>query len=630
MPVGGFVAVVGIQLFNIWQIDRLEGRMIDLEKNLSGRTGGGTAEPRPSAAPAGKPGEGTGITAAGWGGRQAEIRFVEGAEAGAPLTLADKPRPQGDTYVYRRTSAPGKLNLYTTSEGDARNVLRECLEGMIRIRPEDPSQVDPALAVSWEVSEDKLTYTYHLRRGVLFADGRPFTSKDVAFSFATMRDPAVEAEHLRGDFEKVESMETPDDHTVVVHYREPDWAGLYYVGYHLNVLNSGWVEEEIPRLAAELKIANPSTKPGTPGFGEVFNQIRVPGPGTGPYMYPTTTYVKGEPVVLDKNPFYWGIQVMPEYYNFDHEKWVYIADEVAAFEAFRKGEYDVSVIDFDNYDDELSKDPTVMSTSNYYEYDHMGLGFNYIAWNARKPPFDDARVRRAMTHLVDRDFVLREINRGRGKVAVTYGKPIYPEYSTDLKPLPFSLETATALLAEAGWSDTNGDGVLDKGGKRFEFELKVPSGNRFYDQLAELFGDACKKVGIRMQKRPLEWATFVEDLEERRFEAVSLVASFPDPWIRLLDFASSEDVPRGENLAGWHTPESDALIEQYEREFDHQKRIELFHQFNDMWQTEQPMTLMVHSLVGVLQNNRFENVRVYPTGLRNHAYWVKPENVKYK
>lgn len=623
--------VLGLQILNTWQIDRLEGRLVEIRQGGGGSSGGGGGGTRPDpAAPRGAPGEGTGITVTGWGGAAAELRFVEGAAAGAPLTLDQKPHPQGDTYVNRRSSAPGSLNIYTSNEGDARTVARETLDNLMRLRPEDPSHVDPSLATSWEVSDDKLTYTYHLRRGVLFADGRPFTSADVKFSFDVMRDPTVQADHMRGDFEEVESLETPDDFTVVTRNRKTDWKGIYAVGYSLPILNKGWYEEEIVRLAEELGTATPAIEPGTPGFGEVFNKIRVPGPGTGPYMIPSRKYDKGNPVLLDKNPFYWGTQVFPEWFNFAHEKWVYITDEVAAFEAFRKGEFDVTVVELDNYDDELSKDPTITSMSNYYEYDHIGLGFNYIAWNARKPPFDDARVRKAMTHLVDREFILREISRGRGRIATSYGKPIYPEYSQDLEPWPYSPETAAKLLAEAGWKDTDGDGVLDKNGVRFEFEFKVPSGTRFYDQLAEILKDSAGKVGIRVEKRPLEWSTFVEDLYERRFDAASLVASFADPWIDPREFHSSADVPRGSNTPGWHNAEADAIIDEFKVEFDPAKRIELFHRFNRIWHEEQPMTLMIHNLVGVLQNNRFENVKVYPTGLRNHAYWVEPENVKYK
>ena len=142
------------------------------------------------------PGTGTGMTASGWGGATAELLYVEGAVPGAPVSLAQKPKPQNDTYVSRRTSPPSSLNYYATNEGDASTVTKYVLGRLIEIDPDAPPAVLPGLATSWEVSDDKLTYTYHLRKGVLFADGRPFTAADVKFSFDVMRDPEVNAEHM--------------------------------------------------------------------------------------------------------------------------------------------------------------------------------------------------------------------------------------------------------------------------------------------------------------------------------------------------------------------------------------------------------------------------------------------------
>ena len=197
--------------------------------------------------------------------------------------------------------------------------------------------------------------------------------------------------------------------------------------------------------------------------------------------------------------------------------------------------------------------------------------------------------------------------------------------------MPFDLEKAKALLNEAGWTDSDGDGVLDRDGERFEFELKLGSTRRFYVQVAAALEDACKKVGIRMSVRTLEWSTFIEDYYERRFDAVSLVSSFPDPWIDPYgSFHSSQDVPKGGNSSGWHNDRADALLEQMRGEFDPEKRNKLFQEFNLLFQEEMPWLLINHTLVGVVQNKRFEDVEVFPTGLRIHEYWVKPENVKYK
>jgi len=634
------IALMGTVLvaitMNTCATSRLEEQVIATRKAVQerGSLGGGT-----TVVPAGDragggcqaPGTSTGLRAAGWGGKVADINYVEGCQDGAPTSLATKPRPQNDSYVNRRTAAPGTLNYYATSEGDAGTITGYTLGRLIDLDPDHPPAVRPGLATSWEIAPDHLTYTYHLRHGVQFADGRPFTSADVAFSFAVLRDPAVNADNIRSDFDDVVELDTPDAYTVVVRYRQPYWKGLYTVGYTLRVLNKAWYEEEIPVWAKKLGVDHFTVTPGQPGFGEVFNKIRVPPPGTGPYYYPGTEYEPKDGVELVQNPFFWGIEVNPDGYNFNKIQYVFISDPVAAFEAFRKQQFDVTVVDFQEWDDEYSKDKTITDIANYMEYDHTGLGWSYIVWNDREPPFDDPRVRRAMAHLTDREWILKEIERGRGQIAVCPSKPSYPNYATDLKPLAFDVEEARRLLAEAGWTDSDGDGVLDKDGRRFEFELKVGSTRRFYTQVSASLKDALSKVGIRMTLRTLEWATFAQDLDNRRFQAVVLYNSPPDPWVDSFgDWHSSQDIPNAGNIAGWHNAEADALLEKMRTEFDEDARDEEYKQFCRIFQQDQPATLLMHGLVGVLANKRLEDAKVRPTGLRDFDMWVKPENVLHK
>ncbi|MBX2803698.1 MAG: hypothetical protein KTR31_38835 [Myxococcales bacterium] len=630
----GVWAMVVLTCMNTCGLDRLEQQIIANRRAIeAGGFGQATPTSSGQVGTAGQPGDSTGIQVRGWGGRAFEITHVEGAWAGAPLLPGDKPKAQGDTYVQRQSSPPSTMNYFASNEGLTRRLSSlYSLEGMLRLDPEDPTQVLPWLATRWEISEDGLTYTYHLRRGVLFADGRPFTSKDVAFSFAVLRDPEVNAQHLRAPFEQVESLTTPDDHTVVVRYRTKDWRGLYTVGYHLKVLDSGWFEEHIPAFAAELGIEEFSIRPGSPGFGAVFNKIRVPGPGTGPYYLDGTRYNPDAPLDLVQNPAWWGTQVRSDWFNFAKLRTIFITDDVAAFEEFRKGRFDVMVVDASAWDDQYSQDTELLKTTNYHNYDHMGIGYSSIIWNARQPPFDDARVRRAMAHLVDRQWILDEVQRGRGWKGYCPGKPAYAICKVpDFEPLAYDPDRAKQLLAEAGWVDSDGDGVLDRDGVRFEFEIKVGSPRRFYTQVAGLIKDSAAQVGIRVSLRTLEWATFIEDFYARRFDSAILYNSFADPWISPRDsFHSSTDIPRGRNASGWRNQQADSLLDAMVAEFDDQKRIEMYWDFVRLFQTEQPQTILHHGAVSVLQNNRFEDVRVLPTGLRIQEYWTKPENVKHQ
>ncbi len=634
---GALVLVAFALLTNTCAMDRLERQVIRqtkaLESALAAGGAGAVGAPAPPARPSTErvPGEGTGLTAVGWGDRRAEILFVEGAKADAPLRLQDKPRPQGDWYVSRRSSAPSSLNPFATGEADASTISGYVVTRLLALDLDAPPRLEPSLAVSWEVAADGLTITYRLRKGVLFADGRPFTSADVRFSFDVQRDPAVNAQHLRPAFEDVTSLETPDPHVVVVTLRKRHWRTLHAVGYDLRILNAGWYQAEIPRLAAEMGIGTFSTEPGKPGFGEFFNRITAPCPGTGPYAFAGDRYDASLPVELRQNPFYWGIQVHPERYNMAGLRWVFIQDEVAAFEEFRKGGFDASVVEFDVLDNQLKDDPTITSMSRSFEYDHPGLGWTEIVWNCRRPPFDDARVRRAMAHLLDREWIVREVQHGRGSVATCPTMPSYPSHSPDIVPHALDVERAKTLLAEAGWTDSDGDGVLDRRGQRFEFELKTGSPRRFHAQLATALQEGCAKVGIRVTPRTLEWAAFLGDLDERRFDAATLVRSFASPMIDPAEtWHSSQDIPRGGNDAGWRSDRADAILERMRVELDDDRRDELFRQFNHVFHEEQPVLLVTHSTVGVLLNSRFEEARVRPTGLQFVDFWVKPENVRHR
>jgi peptide/nickel transport system substrate-binding protein len=625
--------------------EKLESQIAELSesvRSLSTRTvavvssngAGGPNAPKGASASASSrvPGAESEVEAVGWGGRRAKVTYVEGAVPDAPLRIADKPRPQNDWYVNRRNSPPKSLNYYATNEGDATTITKYILLPMMSVDYDAPPKVQPRLATSWEVSDDKLTYTYHLRRGVQFADGRPFTSADLRFSFDVMRDPAVKADHLRGEFENVDSIETPDPYTLVVHYKTKFWKGIYSFGVTLRCLNKGWYEEQIPVYAKKLGIDKWDTEPGKPGFGEVFNKIRVPCPGTGPYYIESDEDFTRETVILRQNPFSFLAQLHPDWFNFTQLRWIFINDDQAADEAFRKQDFDITVVDHDRWADSLSKDPTILRISNHWTYDHIGLDSSLIYWNCRKSPFDDARVRRAMTMLVDRDWILAEIERGNGTVAVCKSKRSYPDYSNDLPPIPFDVEGAKKLLAAAGWRDSDGDGVLDKDGVRFEWELKFPSGRRFYTRVCEQIADACKKAGIRMKQNGLEWATFQDDLEQRKFDAVILYNSWSDPWIDLYSegFHSSQDVPAGGNVSGWRNPKVDALTEAMREEFDDEKRHAMYHEFNRIYYEEQPQTLLVHGMVAVMLNKRFEGAKVRPVGLELFDLWVKPENVLHR
>jgi peptide/nickel transport system substrate-binding protein len=560
----------------------------------------------------------------------------EGTASAAELgTSSDVPHPDPNAVIggslVETMAEPSTLNYYTTSEGATRQVMMYVLETLFTVSEQDPTKLDPMLAESWEMSDDKLTYTYHLRRGVTWSDGAPFTADDVLFTYAVIQDKAVKAESARGAYVDVESVKKIDDYTVQVKFKQLYWKSLYVFGNSLWIIPKHWYEQKVLETAKAKGYTPVSAVPGEEGFGRAFNEIRGPCVGTGPYVVPQGGWVPGESLTMNRNPSYWRLRVVPNIWNIETRRVRFISDDLAILNQVRQQKIDVKVVDLDTWQDSLSKEKVITDNYNFYTYDHIGLGFNYVMWNCRKFPFDDSRVRVAMTHLVDRAGMLSDLNRNDGTIATCPNKRIYPEYNTKLEPHPFDPQKAVALLKEAGFTDNDGDGVLEKQvdgqWRRLEFTLKVPSGRAEYERIGNKMQEAMARVGVKMDVKPLEWAVFIQQLDERNFDAVCLYSSFSDVWIDTYeDFHSSEDIPRGGNASGFHTPELDKLLAAARQEFDREKRIPMYHEIYRIVHEQQPLTLLFHGQVHVLAHKRFRNVIVRHKGMRSTFWWVDPKS----
>lgn len=568
------------------------------------------------------------VEAVGWHGRRAMVLHVEGAAAGAPLRPRDKPLPQGDWFVARRAGAPSTLNPISGADGEAAILTAPAIGRLLAVDPDAPPSVVPSLATGWEMDAETLRCTYHLRRGVQFADGRPFTSADVLFSLDVVRDPALHADRLRSTLDVVASLEAHDAFTVVATFRERNWRAPFLLGTTLRILNKGWYEEEMPAWAHRLGLRDSLLVPGAPGFAAVFNAIRIPCPGTGPYYFAGEDMPLGQPVDLVRNPFSWAMQVQPERHCFDGLRWIAVADDAVALERLKKAQIDSLVIDLATWDDTLRKDIALAAVATVHEYDHSGLGALAIIWNCRRPPFDDARVRRAMTLTFDREALVRDEGRGRGVVPSGPAKSTDPQVPPGSAAWPHDEAAARQSLAEAGWSDTNADGWIDRAGKPFEATLLVGSAHAPQAAVARRLAAACKMIGVNLKISSVDSATFRGHLDERTFDAALVDTARPDPWYDPHDdFHSSQAAPGGGNIAGWHDATVDALLDAMRLEFDGAKRREDFARFQSIFHGQQPWTMLLEGRVGVLINSRIEGVKVRPTGIQTFDMHVAPERV---
>ena len=223
-------------------------------------------------------------------------------------------------------------------------------------------------------------------------------------------------------------------------------------------------------------------------------------------------------------------------------------------------------------------------------------GYGYIGWNADKPFFSDKRVRWAMSHALDAEQILKEVRFNLGRRTTGPITPGLPHYDETLKPIPFDLSKTAALLDEAGWKDTDKDGIRDKviNGRKtaFEFTFNIVA-RPTHQQTAEVLKEALKKVGVKCNLKAMEWANFLKELQTKEFDAVMLGwGTSPDVDFDQIWHSRHADEPQSSNYVGFRNKEADTIIEAMEFEFDMPKRYTLAKRFHRLVYEEQPYTFM--------------------------------------
>ena len=499
---------------------------------------------------------------------------------GETTTSASEP-VDGDWLIYHLSAEPATLNPITATDAyestvNSRNIYETLVE-----RNNETLELNPVLAESWEISEDKLTYTFKLRKDVKWQDGEPFTSEDVVFSYKTIMNPKVDAPQLRAYFQEIRDVEAIDDYTVKFTYARPYFLALEFCGGMPIVPKHVFAQGDF------------NTNPA--GRSPV---------GTGPYKF--LRWTTGREIVIEKNPDYWG-----EKPKLNRIVFRIITDSSVSLQVLKREELDVSGLTPIQWARQTS---SKSFEENFDKLSYFRPNYSYIGWNLRRPYFSDKLVRQALTHLVNRDLILQQILFDLGAVVTN---PFYinsPEYDKSITPFPYDPKKASELLEQAGWTDTNNNGIRDKDGVEFKFEFLIPAGSETGEKIATILKEELDKTGISMDIRKTEWAVFTTRLMERKFDAVTLAWSMgveSDPY----QIWSSTQAEKGSNFVGFINEEADSLIEAARKEFDRDKRIEMYRRFSEIVHEEQPYTFMFCNKSTVAVNKRFENVLVHPFGI---------------
>ncbi|MGH7799551.1 MAG: peptide-binding protein [Thermodesulfobacteriota bacterium] len=501
---------------------------------------------------------------------------------------SDKEPAEGDWLIYHIGAEPATLNPIIATDAYQSIVNAGNIYETLVKRDNETLEIVPLLADRWEISEDKLVYTFFIKKGIKWQDGVPFTSHDVVFSYEKIMDPKVDAPHLRNYYQDIKRVEALDDSTVRFTYARPYFLALEFCGGM----------DIVPKHIFEKGDFN--TNPA--GRHPI---------GTGPYKF--IKWDTGKEIALGRNESYWGKKP-----NMKRIVFKIITDPTVTLQVLKRGEIDFSGLTPIQWSRQTSSE---RFKKHFEKLSYFTPNYSFIGWNTDTPFFKDKRVRTAMTYLVNRKLILEKILYNLGEVVTN---PFYinsPEYDKSIKPYPYDPLKAKQLLDQAGWVDHDGDGIRDKEGVKFGFEFLLPSGSVTGEQISTILKEELKKVGIKMNIRRLEWAVFTKQLDERKFDAVTLSWAMgveSDPY----QIWHSSQAERGSNFVGFKNKEADQLIEKARTEFNRKKRIELYRRFTEIVYQDQPYTFLFCRKSTVALQRRFKGVKVHPLGLDPLEWFV--------
>jgi peptide/nickel transport system substrate-binding protein len=501
----------------------------------------------------------------------------------------------GDALVIGSIGEPSTLIPLLASDSASHDVAGLVFNGLVRY--DKNLRLEGELAERWEISPDGLTISFHLRRGVKWHDGREFTSRDVLYTYRVTIDPKTPTAYADA-FRQVKNAEAPDTYTFRVTYAKPFAPALESWGMSI--------------LPAHLLEGKDITKSGL---------SRHP-IGTGPYIFKEWT--AGQKITLGANPDYF--EGRPHIGRYIYR---IIPDTSTMYMELKAGGIDMMGISPVQYKRQTD---TTEFKALFNKYRYPASAYTYLGYNLRHPLFSDKRVRQALTSAINKDEIVHGVLLGMGQVAHGPYKPGTWPFNPHIKDFDYNPERAGKLLAEAGWREKDGNGILVKNGKPFQFTILTNQGNDQRLKTAVIIQYRLKAIGIDVKIRVIEWASFLTQfIDKGNFEAVMLgwtIGQDPD----LFDiWHSSKTGPRELNFIGYKNPEVDRLQEEGRSTFDMEKRRRCYYRFQEILAEDQPYTFLYVPDALPVVSARFRGIEPAPAGIMyNFIKWYAPkEEQKY-
>ena len=483
------------------------------------------------------------------------------------LVSCQKRKRQNVAFYTNISSEPTSLNILTASDGASSEVRSYVLESMLFV---DINSYDwkPGLAYRWETSKDKTKFKFWLKKGIKWHDGVDLTADDVEYTFnAYFDDKKWKNAHKKFSYANIKSVKAIGKYIVEVIVKSKVYSNFDTVA-SMKIIPKHFYSQDKKR--------------------SFFNKNLL---GTGPYKL--EKWYRGNRVVLIKNEKWWGREDPEENKKWNFPKVVvrWAADATISVEMLKKGKLDYIGMQPEAYVKKAAGPLWGKSVHKVKVKNNTPKSYCFIGMNFKEPLLRDRKVRRALYHLLNRKLMIEKFEYNMSTPAVGPIYPSSPYRDKNLKPVSYNRKKALSLLHEAGWKDSDRDGILDKNGKKLSITLLEPGS---YSKYLTVFKEDARKAGVDIVIKKIEWNSFVKLVtQEKKFQMCRLCWSASVDWDPL-QIWHSKSITDGSNFISYSNKKVDRLIDLARLEFNRDKRIKILREVERQIVYDTPYLFMMY------------------------------------
>lgn len=450
-------------------------------------------------------------------------------------------------------------------------------------------------AEKYDVEDDGKLLRFYLKKGILWDDGIELTAEDVEFTYKFMIDPKTPTAYSE-DYRAIQEFTLIDKYTFEVRYEKPFARALIT-----------WMHDILPKHALE-------------GQDPMKTELARKPLSAGPYRL--KEWVSGEKIVLEARDGYFAGRPY-----LDQIVFRIIPDYSTMFLDLKAGNLDMMTLTPQQYTLQTKGEKW---EKEFLKFKYLSFSYMFLGYNMKSPLFQDQLVRQALAHAINKEEIIKGVYLGLAAPTIGPFKPGTWVFNDNIKDNEYNPAKAKALLAQAGWEDTDDDGLLDKDGAPFSFEIMTNQGNTMRAKTATIIQERLKDIGIEVKVRIVEWAAFIKEfVDTGKFDSLILgwnILHDPD----IFDVWHSSKAVKGSlNFIKYNNKEVDALLEQGRSVMNQRERKIIYDKLQEILHAEQPYCFLVVPYALPIVHSRFQGIEPAPIGIdHNISQWWVPKKLQ--